>query len=275
MIAERFAFVNQIEYNRAMVFRMCTLASGSKGNSIFVSDGRTRLLVDAGLPVREISARLRSIGENIAAIDALVLTHVHSDHCKGVDDFCLKYGRDVYCNARCGRNFLRESVYSTGTPFRVGSISVRPVALSHDTPTCDGFVFSSGGVKAAVVTDLGVATPDIVSALKGVQCLVVECNHDPEMLARSRYPYPLRARIKSSRGHLDNLSCARLIERVAPTGLTDVYLAHLSEENNTPELAYYTVTEYLKDKIDLSACRIRVAGQDTVSALFEREEEPF
>ena len=274
MIAERFAFVNKIRYNRtAMIFRLCALASGSKGNCIFVSDGTSRILVDAGIPIREISARLRAIGESPAGFQAVLLSHIHADHARSVDDFCRKYGVDVWHNGNCGKRFVRESTFSSGTPFRVGNLDIQPIALSHDTPTCDGFVFSEGRVRAAVVTDLGVATSDIANALRDLDCLVIECNHDPEMLANSRYPYPLRARIRSPRGHLDNLSCARLIERVYSPRLTDVYLAHLSEENNTPELALYTVTAYLRDKIDLSACRIHVARQHEVSQMYEREDD--
>ena len=271
MIAERFAFVNQIRYNRDMVFKLCALASGSKGNCIYISFGETRILVDAGLSVKEITARLRAVGENPALVDAVLLTHTHSDHCRGVDDFCLKYQTEVYRNCNCGRSFMREQLFADDAPFAVGGIDIRPLALSHDTPTCNGFVLTAGDVRAAIVTDLGVVTPDLPAALADLDCLVVECNHDPDMLARSRYPYPLRARIKGSRGHLDNLTCARLIETVYSPRLTDVYLAHLSEENNTPELAYYTVTQYLQDKIDLAACRVRVALQSQVSSVFVRK----
>ena len=256
-----------------MMFQLCTLASGSKGNCIFLSDGQTKILIDAGLSVKEIAARLAKLGENPQDIDGILLSHIHSDHARGVDDFCRKYQKEVFCNRNCGREFLRANPYESGKPFRLGGLEIEPVALPHDTPTCDGFLIRSGKTSAAVVTDLGICPGDVSLRLRDLDVLVVECNHDLGMLARSRYPYPLRSRIRSDRGHLSNAACAELIERVYSERLSDVYLAHLSEENNTPELAYYTVTGYLKDKIDLHKCRIHVSLQSQISEVYRREEE--
>ena len=261
-------------YNRGMTFRLCSLASGSKGNCIFLEDGRTKILIDAGLPVREIAARLARIGENPADISYILLSHVHSDHARGVEDFCRKYQKEVCCNEACGKRFLRARAFRSGERFALGDLEIEPLALPHDTPTCDGFLIRAGKIRAAVVTDLGVCPDSVAERLGDLDVLVVECNHDPEMLARSRYPYALRRRIRSDRGHLSNLACAALIEKVYSKRLTDVYLAHLSEENNTPELAYYTVTAYLKDKIDPETCRIHLALQSQVSDFYFREEQP-
>lgn len=256
-----------------MMFQLCTLASGSKGNCIFLSDGRTRILIDAGLPVREIASRLAKIGEHPESVDGILLSHIHSDHARGVDDFCRKYRKEVCCNADCGRTFLYARPYEGGKPFVIGDLEIEPIALPHDTPTCDGFLIRSGHTTAAVVTDLGVCPEEVALRLRDLDVLVIECNHDPGMLDRSRYPYPLRRRIRSEHGHLSNLACAELIGRVYTERLTDIFLAHLSEENNTPELAYYTVTAYLRDKIDLQKCRIHVSLQSQISTIYRREED--
>ncbi|QDG53811.1 MBL fold metallo-hydrolase [Persicimonas caeni] len=221
------------------------LASGSKGNSAFVRVGDTRLLIDAGISCRRIVHGLRDIDESPEDLDAVLLTHEHSDHVKGMRVFLNNYpethvfstrGTLVGCEERFPMPQNWTPIAADG-PFRVGEVTVDPFELLHDASEPTGFRLDASGFSMGFVTDLGYWTDEIAEHLLGCRVLVVEANHDPHMLRTGPYPAFLKRRIASSRGHLSNEQARALVSRIAHPELEWLVLAHLSEKNNAPELA--------------------------------------
>lgn len=221
------------------------LASGSKGNSAFVRIGDTRLLIDAGISCRRIVSGMRDIDETPEELDAVLVTHEHSDHVKGLRVFLNKYpdthifstrGTMAGCEDRFStpRNWTR---IAAKRPFRVGRVTVDPFELLHDADEPTGFRLDAIGFSMGFATDLGYWTDEIAEHLLGCRVLIVEANHDPSMLRAGPYPSFLKRRIASSRGHLSNEQARALVSRIAHPQLEWLVLAHLSEKNNTPELA--------------------------------------
>lgn len=220
--------------------RLCVLASGSGGNCLHVEAGATRILVDAGLPLRETARRCASRGLDLRAVSDVLLTHEHADHggCAGV--LARKLGVVVHAT-RGTLGALRDPppeeqrrTLCAGAPLRLGALSIVPLALPHDAREPVAYVFEDdAGARAAIVTDLGAVTPAIVEALRGLDALVLEMNHDVRMLLDGPYPWALKQRIRGGRGHLSNAQGAELLEGVLHPGLRHLVLAHLSEHNNT------------------------------------------
>lgn len=239
-----------------MDIKMCSLSSGSNGNCVFISSGITRILVDAGISVKKIIEGLTEIGETIENIDAVLVTHEHIDHIKSIGPLARKYGISIYGTRgtlqEClnGRNKIGEvnpillnSVKPDNT-FVVGDILITPFRVSHDACDPVAYTFKCGEKKLGMATDLGFFDKDIINHLSGSVFLYLESNHDTNMLEVGPYPYPLKQRIKSDLGHLSNEDCAKLLVHLCndyDTKIEHVILAHLSEENNFPELAYETV----------------------------------
>lgn len=251
---------------------ICVLASGSKGNAIYVSDGRTSVLVDAGLSGVEIQRRMVSAGLTVDALTAIVVSHEHSDHIRGVGVLSRRYDLPVYispmtqaaCAAQLGR--LHEvRHFEIGQPFTIDALAIHPFATSHDARDPAGFTISRNGRKIGIATDLGIATGMVKQHLKTCDLLVLEANHDPTMLIEGPYPWPLKQRIKSRNGHLANQDSGDLLAEILHDGLCHVILAHLSETNNTPEIALRTVETVLADTS--SNCKLHVACQDRCSSL--------
>jgi phosphoribosyl 1,2-cyclic phosphodiesterase len=248
------------------------LASGSKGNAIYVSDGETNLLIDAGLSGVEIEKRLRSRNLFPERIDALVVSHEHGDHIRGVGVLARRYGIPVYLTAGTQRGAapflgkIEQAVhFEPGHPFAIGTLNLHPFSLPHDAADPAGFTVARNGVKLGIATDLGVAPAMIQTHLAGCQALILEANHDPRMLAEGPYPWPLKQRIAGRTGHLSNQDARDLLGRVRHDDLRHVVLAHLSEINNTPERALNAVCE------GLGRCRaeLTVARQDAAAGLIE------
>jgi phosphoribosyl 1,2-cyclic phosphodiesterase len=223
------------------------LASGSRGNAVYLTDGVTRILIDAGLSGVEIERRLNSRGLSAQDLDALVVSHEHSDHIQGVGVLSRKYRLPVYINEKTrlaapqlGK--LGEARHFTcGTPFTIDEIRIHPFAISHDAADPAGFTLSRGGAKIGIATDLGIATAMVREHLKGCALLVLEANHDPTMLSQGPYPWPLKQRIRGRTGHLANEDTRDLLHELQHDGLRHVVLAHLSDTNNTPEKAFAAV----------------------------------
>jgi phosphoribosyl 1,2-cyclic phosphodiesterase len=246
---------------------VCVLASGSKGNAIYISDGQTAILMDAGLSGIEIQRRMEGAQLNIEEIKAIVVSHEHSDHVRGVGVLARRYHLPVYMTrgtataaaAQLGRiDELHH--FDVGTPFAINNLSIHPFATSHDARDPAGFTISLNGRKIGIATDLGIATGMVKQHLKSCALLVLEANHDPVMLTDGPYPWPLKQRIKSRNGHLSNQESRDLLGDIKHEGLCHVILAHLSETNNTPEKAYETVDQVLGqgDRIQLHvACQER------------------
>lgn len=246
--------------------RVCLLASGSKGNAILVESGRTRLLIDAGLSAREIRARLARIDVPVESLTALLITHEHTDHVRGLGPLVRRLGLPVYLQTDLARTLpdvgktdcVREFV--DGESFAVDDLSVRPFAVSHDSLAPVGFRLTGADGAVGIATDLGVVTRLVSECLKGCRALVVETNHDEEMLRDGPYPWALKQRVRGNRGHLSNHAGSTLLQGLLWPGLDAVFLGHLSETNNCPELALQSVASVL-GRQELCAPQVLVGKQ--------------
>ena len=224
--------------------RFACLGSGSEGNALLVEVGPTRLLVDCGFGVRDTVARLGRIGVAPDSISAIVVTHEHSDHVGGVAAFATRFGTPVWLtfgtlSSMAERFAALPQVFGFDShdAFAVDDIEVQPFPVPHDAREPVQFVLTDGQWRLGVLTDLGVATVHVEASLSGCDALVLECNHDRNMLAKGSYPYPLKQRISGNFGHLDNEAAAALLSRLDNSRLKHLFAAHLSQENNTRELA--------------------------------------
>lgn len=230
--------------HRRATIQFCILASGSSGNAAIVASGRTRLLIDGGLSAFELTRRLSRFDLKITDLDGIVVTHEHGDHVAGLSALAGRWGRTIYLTSGTRRalrlvpNGSRMVEIEAGRPFSIGEVRVTPFPLSHDAAEPVGFTFEDGIGKVGYATDLGCVTPAVRDGLAGCRILVIEFNHDHEMLTRGPYPAHLKRRILSERGHLANDDSASLLRSSMHDGLEWVFLAHLSRTNNHPDLAY-------------------------------------
>lgn len=232
--------------------RFASLGSGSKGNALVVESGATRILLDCGFGPREAERRLARIGLVPADIDAILVTHEHGDHVGGVARFVARHGMRAYLTHGTLRAVGDTAFPADGfrvldshTVFAIGDIEIRPFPVPHDAGEPVQFVFSNGHRRLGVITDTGCVTPHIIAMLKGCEGLVIECNHDGEMLMNGRYPPALKRRIAGDYGHLENSVAAALLRQVATEALQHVVAAHLSEQNNLPALAKQILADVL------------------------------
>ena len=224
--------------------RFASLGSGSSGNALLIESGGTRILLDCGFGVEVVSERLGRAGCDPADLDAILVTHEHSDHAGGVASLSDRFEVPVYLTRGTlsalgaeGRDIPRRVFIDPYTSFAIGAINVRPFTVPHDAREPVQFVLSDGAVRLGVLTDAGVPTPHIVEALSGVDALVMECNYDPAMLVAGPYPRWLKERIGGRLGHLANSASAEIMRAMDCSSLKHVIAAHLSKHNNTPELA--------------------------------------
>ena len=258
-----------------MGIKLSVLASGSRGNSLFVATDRVRLLVDAGLSARETERRLLSIGAIPKELDGIVVTHEHVDHVRGVGTLSRRYKLPVYLNKGTHQH-LSDSVgrlgekeeFVTGRSFHIEDVTVHPFAISHDGVDPVGFTLTNGSVKIGVCTDLGTATRLVHRHLEHCSVLILEANHDMEMLKNGPYPWPVKQRIKSRVGHLSNEQSVEVISRVFSENLQAVILAHMSETNNSSETVLKAVGSKLSKHIQ-ERVNIAVASQHQPLDLIE------
>lgn len=229
--------------------RFCVLSSGSKANSTLVECGETRVLIDCGLSARMMEQRLSSRGIDPSTIEGIVITHEHFDHIKGVERFSKRHQVPVYTNA-AARKFIKGAYalerFETGVPFEIGELQISPVSIVHDAGDPVGFVIRGAGLKFGHFTDLGKVTPLVREAVAGCHSLVLESNHDPDMLWGCSYPWELKQRISSSHGHLSNASAGELLAEICHNELHQIVLGHISENSNTPEIARQTAQRFLE-----------------------------
>ena len=231
---------------------ICTLASGSKGNCTYLRYGDTSILIDQGLSLKELRVRANYRGIDLSQTDALFVTHEHSDHVKGVGAFARAYDTPVYIPAACIGNFKTEDgderyfvPNEHDGEVAVKGLSIKPFRVPHDAHYTVGYRISTGKEDVAIATDLGFVSDGTLAKLVGCKAVVLESNHDPLMLEGGRYPRMLKARIAGKNGHLSNDACAETVAALAYNGTEKIVLAHLSEENNTPELAFEASRELL------------------------------
>lgn len=259
--------------------RVCNLASGSAGNCTYVETESVKILIDAGLTINDLSDRLSMLGVKIDEIHAVIITHEHIDHIRCIQTLANKYNVNLYAhvdewpaiNSKIKKITASHQIAFFDTPFKIYDIEITPIKLSHDSNLCYGFCLENNNKKFSILTDLGQTNDRILSMAKGSVLVYLEANHDEEMLrANPNYPLILKQRILSNRGHLSNISCAKAIEKLVVGGTKQIVLSHLSEKNNTPDLAYNTVCKYLATKgiIEKEHIRIDVAKQDMPTTIF-------
>jgi phosphoribosyl 1,2-cyclic phosphodiesterase len=227
--------------------RLWLLGSGSKGNALLLECGETRVLVDAGFSSRRLAERMRRIGVAPESIDALVLTHEHTDHISGVEACVKRWGWPVYGTpgtiaAMAGLRFT-GSPLARQTRITIGRIELEAIPISHDATDPVGYVATAtcSGLRAAIMTDLGVVTSEVRAAVRHADVLVIESNHDEIMLRDGPYPSNLKRRVAGRHGHLSNAEAGTLAGESVHRGLQSLVLAHLSEINNTPRAALDTL----------------------------------
>jgi len=224
--------------------RFASLGSGSQGNSLLVDAGGTKILLDCGFSTRSTIQRLARLDVSPEEITAILVTHEHGDHVAGVFRFSSRFGIPAYLThgtleaSLRGRAVPAEChVIDSHRPFAIGPLEITPFPVPHDAREPVQYLFSDGKYRLGVLTDSGSVTPHIVESLAGCEALVLECNHDAELLAASSYPVSLKRRIAGPYGHLENAQAAALLGQIDSSRLRHIVAAHLSEQNNRPELA--------------------------------------
>ena len=259
--------------------RMCSIASGSSGNCIYVGSDNTHLLVDTGISKKRIEEGLKELDVKGEELDGILVTHEHSDHIQGLGVFSRKYGVPIYATkgtlegiqASSSLGKMPEGLYHSiviDEKFNIGDITVDPFQISHDARQPSGYRMECGGKAAAVATDLGMYDDYIVKKLTGLDAILLEANHDVHMLEVGGYPYPLKRRILGEKGHLSNELSGMLLCNILHDNLKHIVLGHLSKENNYERLAYETVklevtlgdNPYKGEELNM-----RVANRDSVS----------
>ncbi len=243
---------------------LCVLASGSKGNATYISNGRTSILIDAGLSGKELQRRMTLRGLDPAGLDAILVSHEHTDHIRGVGVMARRFDLPVHisdgtlqASQKVVGKLKDVRPFDCGRSFSVGDFAVHPFSISHDAADPTGFTIRCNGTKVGVATDLGIVTKMVEDHLTGCDALILEANHDPKMLIDGPYPWPLKQRIKGRSGHLSNEDAALLLETLMHERLSHVVLAHLSEENNTPDKAMAVLASVVEGK----RTKLHVASQ--------------
>ena len=258
------------------MLNFCSLYSGSSGNSMFVESENTKLLIDVGMSCKKIEEALQSIDKNINTIDAILITHEHSDHIKGLSTISKKYNIPVYTTKKTfdampeqTEELINKNCYffNTNDSFDIKDIKIKPFSIPHDAADPCGFNICNKTHKISIATDIGHMTKDIVNNLEGSELILLESNYDVEVLKCCKYPFNLKARIAGSNGHLSNTIAGKTISYLLKnSNLHTAILGHLSKESNFPELAYQTTVDEListgcnTDNINLSVANRDFAG---------------
>jgi len=252
------------------------LGSGSGGNCTYVASRETGILIDAGLSGRATGLRLADVGVSMDSIQAICVTHEHSDHTSGLSVLHRGGRVKLYANsgtlsgieAKVTEKRLQWNIFSTGAAFQIGDLTINPFTVPHDAYDPVGFVIAQGGIHVGVVTDMGMVTGLIRERLRVCNALVIEANHDEAMLKAADRPWHLKQRIIGRQGHLSNQHAANLVTEIAGSHLKAVFLAHLSGECNLPELARKTVSEALA-RGGFPHVKVMIAPPDRVSEVWE------
>lgn len=257
--------------------RLCSIASGSSGNCIYVGNATTHLLVDTGISKKRIEEGLEKLEVNGEALSGILITHEHSDHIQGLGVFCRRYHVPIYATKGTiegirtykGLGELPEGLLkeiAVDDYLSIGDLRIKPFAISHDANEPTGFRIEDCNKAVAIATDLGVYNDYIVENLKDLNAIVLEANHDVHMLEVGPYPYPLKRRVLGERGHLSNELSGRLLCNILHEEMKYIVLGHLSKENNFPELAYETV------KLEVTMGNTPFHGDDIPLMVADREK---
>lgn len=254
------------------------LCSGSSGNASYLEAGGVRLLVDAGLPGKRMEQLLDMIDVSARSLDAILVTHEHSDHVSGVGVLSRKYDIPVYAAEACWRSLPASlgafaprnvRVFEPDQDFYLKQLCIHPFTIPHDSAHPVGYTFVHDGKKLAIMTDIGHVSNTMLDAVAGADLILLEANHDVDMLKAGSYPYPLKMRILSSRGHLCNEDAGLVLQKLYARGVRNAILGHLSQENNTPELALVTVQSVLESAGLLESVFVTVADRFQPCGMFE------
>ncbi|MBC8207003.1 MAG: MBL fold metallo-hydrolase [Kiritimatiellales bacterium] len=261
-----------------MSVKLCVLASGSSGNCTFVSTGKTRILIDAGLSAKKTVERLEEIGERVEDLDAICVTHEHGDHIAGLRVLQKKHGVRIYANAGTldGIRKARQGgevechQFTTGSTFEIGDMALEPFSVPHDAYEPVGFVVRTEAHAVGVVTDIGIVTNLLREKMRNCHVVVIEANHDEELLHAAARPWSLKQRILSNQGHLSNRASAELVAEVAGDGLRHLFLAHLSADCNSPAHAQ-SMFEKVLAAAGHEHVRLYLTGGGRISDVLELE----
>lgn len=257
--------------------KLCTIASGSSGNCVYVASDQTKLLVDVGISTKRIEEGLSSIDIKADSLQGILITHEHTDHISGLRVLSKRYNIPIYATYETVQAILRKKsmdeipgelfhYIKPDEEFKINDISIEPFATSHDASNPVGYTLQANDKKLGIATDLGTYDDYIVSKLKDSDLLMIEANHDVNMLMVGNYPYFLKQRITGDKGHLSNEATASLLLKLLNDKLKNIILAHLSRENNYEELAYETVSCELNTfGYDLNSLDLSVARRDAPS----------
>lgn len=260
--------------------KFVSLYSGSSGNALFAAHKRTKLLIDAGLSGKRIERGLFEIDELATELSGILVTHEHRDHIHGVGVLSRRYQLPIYTNFETWESMKndlgkipedRVRIFENGVPFVVGDIQIQAFQTSHDAASPVGFVLEDGKSSMAIATDTGVITDSMKQAIHNRDLVVLESNHDQDMLDSGPYPFYLKQRIKGKNGHLSNVTCGEMVCELVDSGVETVVLAHLSQENNFPLLAYETTARILKERgiTPEKDIQLTVAERDRAGKIYE------
>lgn len=262
---------------QSMAMRMTILASGSRGNATVLSSSNSSILVDAGISCKETLKRMKAAGEDPQKLTAILISHEHNDHVTGLEVLARKLRVPVYITEATYHVWRRSTRDAEGKPaklerlehfragrsFSIGDITVNPFTTPHDAVDPCGFTFRADGIKFGIVTDLGYMSANVKDALRGCDGLMIESNHDVEMLRSGPYPWMVKQRIMNKKGHLSNTALAEFFARDYDARAEFLVLAHISEHNNHPELVRDTAYKALGGRMNLfQSCALTLARQD-------------
>lgn len=252
-----------------MPIDFCPIASGSSGNSTYIRVGETRVLIDAGISGIRVENGLRALNVEASAVDAIFITHEHTDHTQGACILSRRFNIPIYATPKTWEAMERsrnngaiakqnkQFVYAEENLI-LGDVMVRPFAISHDAAEPVGYNIFAEGRKITVTTDIGCVTDELKQRIADSDVLLVESNHDVDMVNNGPYPFQLKKRILGNHGHLSNVNCGKLIAEIMCAKLKHIYLGHLSQDNNRPALAYETVFNILE------ARGIKIGGEKSL-----------
>ena len=247
-------------------YSITSLYSGSKGNSVLIESDKTKILIDAGKSARALCNALAEIGKSIDEIDAIFITHEHNDHIGALENLLKKHKIPVHIVSISAQKLLNrarevfEDALCLHTPIfteNIGNMKITSFPTPHDSEYSVGYRIEIDETCIGYATDIGYVTDEIKVALSGCESVVLECNHDETMLMEGPYPYDLKIRIKSKKGHLSNKDCAEFVSDLCFIGTKNILLAHLSEENNDPDLAFDEVWSAISDE----SINLKIASQ--------------